>query len=281
MDMTVRSPQWDAGRQTYRLLRQGTDCLEETDPGGTGKAEEAAGTGKAAESENGIPNKNETGNKAGESRVFPSRTDVFEGTGSRKEEGIFSRSLFEAVGQPSEDEDSGFQLRSKSQEDSVGQLAAQLARAESRVDVLQVSARATRALMNLKIASASCEGEEAKKIAQKIRRMEKLIKRINKKLKHLSQEEVLENQRKQAEKKKDFQKADELLEELKSRKSKRHKEERKYAQKEIETDAKEENGEMLSAAAGSFGAPDGVSVPDLAGAAMTAAETGVSLDITV
>ena len=133
------------------------------------------------------------------------------------------------------------------------------------------------------MAAASGDEKEGKKLAQKIRRMEKLMKRINKKLRHLSQEEVLENQRKQAEKKQDFKKADELSEELKSRKSKRHKEERKYALKEMETDAKEENGEMLSSAATASGAPvpDGVSVPDLAGAAMAAAETGVSLDITV
>ena len=243
MNMTVGTRQQDLGRQTYRRIRQETERPE-------GAAEAGVKTDAAA---------------------------------GRRETDIFSRSLSEAVGQPAEDEDSGFQLRSKTSEDSVGQLAAQLARAESRVDVLQVSSRAMRALMNLKMASASCEGEEAKKIAQKIRRMEKLIKRINKKLKHLSQEEVLENQRKQAEKKQDFKKADELAQELQSRKSKRHKDERKYALKEMETDAKEENGEMLAAAAGMSGAsmPESVSVPDLAGAAMAAVEIGVSLDITV
>ncbi len=295
MEMTVSPPQWDAGRQTYRLIRQETDRLKEAAEAGTVNAEEKtdSGSGAVTKSENKMQTQTETGDKkeagiknetkAGESRVFPARTDVFEAMGSRKEAGIFSRSLSEAVGQPSEDENSDFQLRSKTSEDSVGQLAAQLARAESRVDVLQVSSRAIRALMNLKMAAASCDEKEGKKLAQKIRRMEKLMKRINKKLRHLSQEEVLENQRKQAEKKQDFKKADELSEELKSRKSKRHKEERKYALKEMETDAKEENGEMLSSAATASGAPvpDGVSVPDLAGAAMAAAETGVSLDITV
>lgn len=301
MDMTVGLRQQDTGRQAYRLIRRETERLEEAAVTGmkNGAVQEEAKTGAGmtvfTENRRGTAVRTKTesrtetkagtetnsGTKTEESRVFPARTDVFEAMTGRKETGIFSRTLSEAVGQPAEDEDSGFQLRSKTSEDSVGQLAAQLARAESRVDVLQVSSRAMRALMNLKMASASCDEKEAKKIAQKIRRMEKLIKRINKKLKHLNQEEVLENQRKQAEKKQDFKKADELSEELQSRKSKRHKDERKYALKEMETDAKEENGEMMSGIAGASAPSDILSVPDLGAAAMTAAETGVSLNITV
>ena len=75
-------------------------------------------------------------------------------------------------------------------EDSTGQLAAMLARAETKIAVLDVSSKATRALNSLKMASALAEGDDAKKVAQMIRRMEKLINRIHKKQQHLNKEEM-------------------------------------------------------------------------------------------
>ena len=100
----------------------------------------------------------------------------------------------------SEGSGSNFNLKSSTPDDSVGQLASMLARAETKMDVLQVYSKAMRALANLKMAGLSSESSDSKKIAQMIKRMEKLIKRIQKKLKHLGKEEQLENQRQKAEK---------------------------------------------------------------------------------
>lgn len=175
----------------------------------------------------------------------------------------------------------GFQMKSSSQEESVGELAALLARAETRFDVLQVSGKAMRALVNLKMSSVSADKDEAKKIAQKIRRMEKLIKRIQKKLKQLSKEEDLERQRQRAAKKEEMQKAKELQEELQSRRKKRRKDERNYAFKELSRDQKGENDEMLAEAFGSDGSvsPDLSSMIETGGVSLSSALEGVSIDI--
>lgn len=175
----------------------------------------------------------------------------------------------------------GFQMKSSSQEESVGELAALLARAETRFDVLQVSGKAMRALVNLKMSSVSADKDEAKKIAQKIRRMEKLIKRIQKKLKQLSKEEDLERQRQRAAKKQEMQKAKELQEELQSRRKKRRKDERNYAFKELSRDQKGENDEMLAEAFGSDGSvsPDLSSMIETGGVSLSSALEGVSIDI--
>ncbi len=87
-------------------------------------------------------------------------------------------------------------IRSSAPKDSVGQLASELARSETKLDVLQVLSKATRALASLKMSAYGCEGKEAKKAAQMIRRMEKLIKRIQKKVKQLSKEEQIKLQQK-------------------------------------------------------------------------------------
>ena len=78
----------------------------------------------------------------------------------------------------SEGSGSNFNLKSSTPDDSVGQLASMLARAETKMDVLQVYSKAMRALANLKMAGLSSESSDSKKIAQMIKRMEKLIKRI-------------------------------------------------------------------------------------------------------
>lgn len=190
-------------------------------------------------------------------------------------------------------ENSNFKMKSSMPDDSVGQLASMLARAETRIDVQQVSSRAIRALASLKMAQVASEGSDAKKIAQMIKRMEKLIKRIQKKLQHLSKEEQLENQKKRAEKKQEEQLVREIQKELNTRRKKRRRDERNYANKEMAEDAKNSSAELTSnmaqalspGSAVSAGSSAGVStpaVPDVGGfsADMAMAE-GVSIDISV
>lgn len=200
------------------------------------------------------------------------------------EEDIRSTST-EAAGQSADSIGSG-KAKASVPDDSVGQLAAELARAESRIDVQQVQSKATRALTNLKMSAYACEGDDAKKVAQMIKRMEKLIKRIQKKLKQLNKEEQLENKKTQAEKKQQEQKAEEIRKELRSRRNKRRREERDYALKEMGEDSKLALNDVLSGISASTGTST-ASSPDLsalsaAGYGMDAAAVmGVSVDITV
>lgn len=97
-------------------------------------------------------------------------------------------------------ESSNFKISTSMPDDSVGQLATELARSETRMDVVQVSSKAMRALANLKMSYVLSEGKEKEKIAQMIRRMERLTKKIHKKMRHLNNEEQLELQRKRAQK---------------------------------------------------------------------------------
>ncbi|MCI8887086.1 MAG: hypothetical protein HFG70_03280 [Hungatella sp.] len=186
-------------------------------------------------------------------------------------------------------EDSGnFKTSSSSSNNSVGQLASELAMAETRMDVLQVYSKAMRALTDLKMAALSTSNsKEAKKAAQKVKRMEKLIKRIQKKLKHLSKEEQLELQRRKALKKLQLQKEKELREELTARRRKRRKDEKNYADKEMAQDGREASNELMAsmAGAGAF-APElaaGGSLGDiLSGADMSGGFGGaMSVDISV
>lgn len=175
-------------------------------------------------------------------------------------------------------EDSNFKMKASAPDDSVGQLAAELARAETKIDVQQVLGKATRALANLKMSAYACQGEDAKKALQMIKRMEKLMKKIQKKLKNLSKEEQLENRQKKAEKQNELQKAKQLQEELKSRRKRRHREEREYALKEMGEDQKIAANEMLSAMP-KASAPDLASVYNSTGIDLSS--VGASLDIMV
>lgn len=204
-------------------------------------------------------------------------------SGTKKDDDLENR-LLAVSGQSSDKSNSRFKMKSSTPDESVGQLASELARAETRLDVQQVSSKAMRALANLKMASVSCEGSEAKKIAQMIRRMEKLIKRIGKKLQHLSKEEQLDNQRKRAEKKQQLQKARELAEEISSRRRKRKKDERGYALKEMAEDNKNSAAEVTAsltdAISASTSVPELSSVIDMGGADFSAM-VGGSVDISV
>ena len=62
-------------------------------------------------------------------------------------------------------------------DDNVAQLASELANCHTKLDVQQVSGKAARALASLRMSGALSEGKDKEKIAQMIRRMQKLIKR--------------------------------------------------------------------------------------------------------
>ena len=183
-----------------------------------------------------------------------------------------------------------FKVKSSSPDDSVGELASMLARAETRMDVQQVASKAMRALANLKMSAVASEGKDAKKIAQMIKRMEKLIKRIQKKLQHLSKEEQLELREKKLEKEQQAEKAEEGREQLKARRKRRKKDEQEYARKEMGEDAKNAISEMVSGltdaiSSSSSTVSPGTSpapVPDISSmSADMAAADMVSIDISV
>lgn len=202
-----------------------------------------------------------------------------------EDDDLQSRLMTASKQQTSKTSGGNFKMKSSTPDESVGQLASELARAETRMDVQQVSSKAMRALANLKMASVASEGNDAKKIAQMIRRMEKLIKRISKKMQNLSKEEQIDNQRKRAEKKQELQKALELQNELRNRRSKRRKDERRYAMRELAEDQKNSNAELTSSLMNSI-SPNSSSSPDLSALADVggfdlSAMGGGSIDISV
>ena len=167
------------------------------------------------------------------------------------------------------------QMRSGAPQDSVGQLASELARARTRLDVQMVSSKAMKALANLKASAVSCSEKEKKKIARQIKRMEKLFRRIEKKMQQLSKEEQLEIQKKQAEKKEQFQSAEEIGKDLRSRRAKRRRDEKEYARKELTEDEKEatreavkEMGASLTGASDAALAYGGLTEPSCEGASV-------------
>lgn len=177
-------------------------------------------------------------------------------------------------------------IRSSTPDDSVGQLAAELSRSETKLDVLQVLSKATRALANLKMSAYTCEGKDSKKVAQMIRRMEKLIKRIQKKMKHLNKEEQMTNDQKRAEKQQQEQKAKQIREELRTRRNRRRRDEREYAMKELNEDNKSQSGELMNSVMAGMnaaaGSPDLSALAGAGGADLSATPGDMgSIDITV
>lgn len=150
-------------------------------------------------------------------------------------------------------ESSNFKVSVSMPDDSVGQLASELTMSETKLDVLNVSSKAMRALANLKMAYALSEGKDKEKIAQMIRRMQKLTKQIQKKVKNLTKEEQLELQRKRAEERQKMQKELEISKELSTRRKKRRREEHNYAAKEMGQDRKEAMQETMDAMAAGMG----------------------------
>lgn len=186
----------------------------------------------------------------------------------------------------SKESGSNFKMKASKPEDSVGQLAAMLARAETRIDVQQVASRAIRALTSLKMTQAASQGSDAKKIAQMIKRMEKLIKRIQKKMKHLNKEEQMTNDQKRAEKQQQEQKAKQIREELRTRRNRRRRDEREYAMKELNEDNKSQSGELMNSVMAGMhaaaGSPDLSALAAAGGADLSAAPGDMgSIDITV
>lgn len=189
---------------------------------------------------------------------------------------------FASLSEPaSENSGSDFKMKASTPDDSVGQLASMLARAETKMDVQQVYSKAMKALANLKMAALASESGDAKKIAQMVKRMEKLIKRIQKKLKHLSKEEQMENQRKKAEKAMEEQKEKQIREELRSRRNKRRREEREYALKEISEDNKTATNEVISSMINAVTSTPSLDISSLTGTGSYDATSGFSADVPV
>lgn len=161
--------------------------------------------------------------------------------------------------------------------DSVGQLASQLANAETDMAVREIQGKVMRSLTNLKMAEGLSEGEDKEKIAAQIRRMEKLQKKVLKKLKQLSQEADLERERERAVKKQEEAKAKEAERELKTGRKKRRREEQEYARRENIEDS--QSSDPFSALSGS-GAGSG-SVGSSAAIPSGAAVSGASFDVSM
>ncbi len=178
-------------------------------------------------------------------------------------------------------------------DDNVAQLASELANCQTKFDVQQVSSKAMRALANLRMSGALSEGKDKEKIAQMIRRMQKLIKRVRIKMKGLTKEEELEKRRKRAEEEQKEREAREIKDELRNRRDKRQRDERDYAMKEAARGGQEAMAESVLPGMdrGMPSLPSGVgaAVPAVAGAVVSiAADAGaapavesVSLDVTV
>lgn len=220
----------------------------------------------------------QTNEKQTEEKQDKTKTDEW----SRSLENL--EELSAQASQKADSSSSGSKIKSSVPDDSVGELAAMLARAETRIDVQQVASKAVRALTNLKMSAAASEGKEAKKIAQMIRRMEKLIKRIQKKMQHLSKEEQLEYQQKRAEKKQDMEKIKQIKEELNTRRKRRHRDEKRYASKELAEDAKMASNELVSSvvsAASPTGTTPSFDFSSMTGMDGFASMEGGSVDIMV
>ena len=143
------------------------------------------------------------------------------------------------------------------------------------------------------MSGALSEGKDKEKIAQMIRRMQKLIKRVRIKMKGLTKEEELEKRRKRAEEEQKEREAREIKDELRNRRDKRQRDERDYAMKEAARGGQEAMAESVLPGMdrGMPSLPSGVgaAVPAVAGAVVSiAADAGaapavesVSLDVTV
>ncbi len=218
-------------------------------------------------------NRKEDSEKAAEESMLPD-TDILD----RTAEALDSLK--------SEGNDSDYRMKGSAPKDSVGQLAAELARAETRLDVQQVMSKAMKALANLKMSAYVCEGADAKKARQMIKRMEKLIKRIQKKMKHLNKEEQMTNDQKRAEKQQQEQKAKQIREELRTRRNRRRRDEREYAMKELNEDNKSQSGELMNSVMAGMnaaaGSPDLSALAGAGGADLSATPGDMgSIDITV
>ncbi|MCI8513248.1 MAG: hypothetical protein HFI93_01250 [Lachnospiraceae bacterium] len=145
-------------------------------------------------------------------------------------------------------------------EDSVGQLASLLARAETDLEVREIQGKVMRALMNLKMAAGLSEGKDKEKLMHQVRRMEKLQKRVLKKLKQLGREAYLERERERAEEKLEEERERELERELKSGRRKRRREEQEYAKRENMEDSQSSEN-PLSSLSGSGGAGGMIASP--------------------
>ncbi|MCI8622870.1 MAG: hypothetical protein HFG26_04330 [Provencibacterium sp.] len=162
----------------------------------------------------------------------------------------------------------GGKVKASAPDDSIGQLASELANARSKLDVSTVSGKAMRAMASLRMSLSFAEGKEKEAIRKMITRMEKLMKRIRAKMKHLTKEEQIERQRAKAEKEQETKKARNLENDLRSRRSKRRRDEHNYARRELTEDWKQsQSGGVSPVPAASAPAAPAAPVPVAAEAA--------------
>lgn len=201
----------------------------------------------AKDNENGIESMTQT-DLGGMSNIDPEQTGLnWNPMDDEAQDSSLSALLEQAK------ESSNFKVSTSMPDDSVGELATELARSESKMDVVQVSSKAMRALANLKMSYVLSEGKDKEKIAQMIRRMERLTKKIHKKMRNLTNEEQMELQRKRAEKRQEIEREAEIRNELRRKKTKRRREEQNYASKEVDADRKEALQDTISAMTASLG----------------------------
>ncbi len=270
--MTIGASNWQPGQGSVRyksaVLETAREKIQEA---GYGKetaenVEETAGNAKAA-----AGGAEETAGK-----VFGEQ----EGKGQEADTDVLTKHLEAFSRETSGDTGGGMKMKASTPDDSVGSLAAMLARAETKLDVQQVSSKAMRALINMKAAAPYCEEGDKRKVQRMIKRMEKLLKQINKKLKALGKEEELQRRKEKAAKKQDEVKEKQLENELLTRRKKRRKEERSYAMRELAEDNKEAANEMTQALAqGMSSSPAGggslsADIGSVAGAGAAAAGAG-------
>lgn len=117
-------------------------------------------------------------------------------------------------------------------ENSIGQMATELANARNRLDVQLVISKATQKLSSLRMRAMRAEGKERTRLQMQIKRIEKLLKRTRLKMRNIGKEEHMEQKCKEAAKQERFQEADRLEKELRGKRRRRVKEEADYAIRE-------------------------------------------------
>lgn len=138
-------------------------------------------------------------------------------------------------------EESGGQFMKSSSSgitDPTGLLAKRLVAAEIQFAVHQVIGEANKALINLRMALASCSPEDAVKIRGIIKKLDKLVSKGQAKVQNLQKEDVMRRQAQKAQQKKQEKRAEEIKKELRAQMKERKRKERKYL-KEAEEPVKE------------------------------------------
>ncbi len=287
MNITMRNWQPTVSNRPYKSQAKPTDDTENKKPSEIQTDETSRNSSVHTETGSQInpfhPVRNQEQEQKDLLSAMPGQGQAEEGSllssllEQKQEQEGFLNSLLEQT-----KESSNFKVSVSIPDDSTGQLASELANSETKMNVLHVSSKAMRALANLKMAYALSEGKDQEKIALMIRRMQKLTKQIQKKMKNLTKEELLELRRKRAEERQELEKELEIRKEISRRKKKRRREEHNYAAKEMNEDRKEAMQETIDAMAASMGgvssAPELAAMAGVSGTAASAAAIAVGTE---